>query len=433
VKQATHLETGEAYALKLVRKTTTPRVLLEHEVRVMSVAGAHRHIASLVDHFESEDAWGLVLKLAVGGEVFDRVCKQGPYTEHSAVVVVRQVAEALRHLHSRGIVHRDLKLENVLLSSREGHADVLLCDFGMARFIGLGAPPLNGRAGTLAYMAPEMLSSGSYGPQVDVWALGVITFILLAGCHPFNPTGTLDEASIELRIKSGQWDFSGECWDRISEEARELITKMLHPDPEQRLKISELLASPWFAGSQASEVCRYSEEQRKWRAAIRALALIGCATPSSSGGPPASEGLAGLDLPACALAELREAFDAYDSNGNGTIELEELLHFTSSLGVPRSAAEYAARRANRSDSGAISFQEFSRIVGPLYGHSQAALRSAFDLFDADGSGEIDKSELSRILVRFPTLNADLDAMFACADTDGDGRISFHEFVALFSE
>uniref|UniRef100_A0A7S4QZR4 Protein kinase domain-containing protein n=1 Tax=Alexandrium monilatum TaxID=311494 RepID=A0A7S4QZR4_9DINO len=252
VRLATRRETGEAFALKLVSKARTPQDLHQNEVQVLRAAGSHRHIAKLVDHFESERAWAVVLEFAAGGEVFEHICEQGAYSERTAATVVRQVAEALRHLHARGIVHRDLKPENLLLSSREGPANVLLCDFGLARFVGLGVDPPTCRAGTPGYMAPEVLTAGPVGPQVDVWSLGVIMFILLSGYHPFNPDGSLDEASVERKIVSGQWDFNSEIWGCVSNEARELIKQMLHPDPACRMKISKLLESPWVTGDQAA-------------------------------------------------------------------------------------------------------------------------------------------------------------------------------------
>ena len=119
VKLCTSLATGEKYALKLVDKAKTNAEMLGREVSLLRAAGIHRYIVSLVDSLETPKAWGLVLELVTGGEVFDRICDYGVYSERDAARVIRDAAEALQHLHQRGIVHRDLKPENLLLVTPE--------------------------------------------------------------------------------------------------------------------------------------------------------------------------------------------------------------------------------------------------------------------------------------------------------------------------
>ena len=142
VKLAKSYATGISYALKLVdkKKTADAGQDLEREVCVLKSAGQHRNLVSLVEEFDMPATKALVLELATGGELFDKLADEGSFSEHTAAELLRQVAEALQHLHQRGIVHNDLKPENLLLSCKGRKADLKLCDFGLARFIGLPPP-----------------------------------------------------------------------------------------------------------------------------------------------------------------------------------------------------------------------------------------------------------------------------------------------------
>ena len=182
--------TGAQYALKLVDKDHTSPAVMEKELKVLRTIGQHRHVVSMVEELETPGAWGILLDLVTGGEVFDRICEDGAFSEQDAAQLVRQVAEALQHVHGAGVCHRDLKPENLLLCSHKHDADVKVCDFGIADFYEAG---MEGKSGTVAYMAPEQLQDGKYGPEVDLWAVGVILYILLSGYHPFDPEGASPE------------------------------------------------------------------------------------------------------------------------------------------------------------------------------------------------------------------------------------------------
>lgn len=175
VKLATRRDTGDAYACKLVSKVQTDTSGLEHEVKVLKSIGLHKHICSLIDNFDaSSESWALVFELVTGGEVFDRICETGAYSEREAAEVVKQVGLALQHIHSKDIVHRDLKPENLLMLSQEKGSTIKLCDFGLAGIDHGHKRSISGRTGTLVYMAPEQLYGRKYGREVDMWALGVL-------------------------------------------------------------------------------------------------------------------------------------------------------------------------------------------------------------------------------------------------------------------
>jgi len=449
VRLATHVRTGEQLACKLVRKKGTCRKELEHEVAVLQAVGQHKHIVCLRDTFDTEDAWALVLELVSGGEVFDRVVETGHFSERDAAAIVRQVASALMHIHRRGIVHRDLKPENLLLVSGEHDADVKLCDFGLSVFTGEGAPPLRGVVGTIAYMSPEQLRGDEFGSEVDLWALGVILYLLLVGYHPFDPAGMADDLALSRAILAHKYDgCSSTEWASVSPEARAVVRLLLAPDPRERATVRQLLASPWVGADAASSSAAteplpvgerlrgFNEARKTWRTAIRAAALIGRA-------PSRGTARGAESLPHGALEELQAAFAAYDTDGSGTIEADELRTAMLSLGVGESAAAERTLQATGHRTGddlVISFDDFVAAVGPVYEHSRVALRRAFDIFDADRSGGIDKAELRSFLSKLRMLPADeaegeaaVEAMWAQADVNHDGSISFDEFSRLFHD
>ena len=205
VRLATRKSDGERLAIKLISSGTTSAAEAEHELKILSTLGMHRHIVSLVDHFTLSDSSAVVMELADGGEVFERICDKGAYSEADAANVIRQVALALAFMHSVGVVHRDLKPENLLLTRSE---DVKVADFGLAAFCGEGHTPLTQVCGTVVYMAPEQIAAGEggdpYGPEVDIFALGNILFCLLAAYGCFDPhCNRSDEAVMQKSKRHG--------------------------------------------------------------------------------------------------------------------------------------------------------------------------------------------------------------------------------------
>lgn len=383
-----------------------------------------------------------MLEIATGGEVFQRICEKGCYSERDAALVAKQVALALKHLHERGIAHRDLKPENLLLVSDAHDADVKLCDLGIA-----AAPcdKLDRRVGTPGYAAPEMLTATkkkTYDARCDLFALGVILFVLLGGYHPFDPVGDASDAILASRIKQGKWRFHDEAWARISPEAKEVVSKLLEVKPDDRGSVDDVLASPWVSGNASTapignnaKLRAFNQARRTWAAAIRAAALVGSA-PLAATHHATSNG----KLPAEAEAELREAFDGLDVEGNGTISFAELTEVMASLGHGDEAL-VVFKELHGSVGGVITFEEFCAAMGPVYASSTAALRRAFDIFDADGNGSIDRDEFSSMMHRLHLLPRDdeaaaskaLGAMFDMADVDHDGTVSFDEFCRMFHQ
>ncbi len=451
VRLATSKLTGEKFALKLVDKKFTKPAAMEQELSVLRAVGRHRHLVGLVEDFELPAEYGLVLELATGGEVFDRICERGTYSERDAAAVVRQVAGALAHVHAAQVVHRDIKPENLLHVDASDEAPVKVCDFGLSVFYGGRHPPPKGAAGTVAYMAPEMLSKRDYGPAVDLWAVGVVLYILLGGYHPFDPSGEADDRKMIQQIKACRWDFDDDDWTQVSAQAKAVITGLLAAKPEQRPTAAQLLAMPWVSdGTTASDASlgteklrSFNEARRTWRAAAAAAAMVARAAPGISpqaavADAPTGDAGAVLDgLNAETVEEMRVAFRAFDRDGSGEIDSQELALSMSRMGMSGADAQAAMRRVDANADGSISFAEFCQAMAPIYaqGSKSKALRRAFDFFDVDGSGYIDRKELASMLSKLglmPSSDVALEAIFRAADTNGDNQISFDEFISILS-
>ncbi|KAI1465705.1 calcium/calmodulin-dependent protein kinase 1 [Daldinia caldariorum] len=210
----------------------------------------HPHIVRFVDWFESRDKWYIVTELATGGELFDRICEQGKFTEKDASQTIRQVLDAVDYLHDRNVVHRDLKPENLLYLSKDPNSDLVLADFGIAKMLDTKDEVLTTMAGSFGYAAPEVMLKKGHGKPVDMWSLGVITYTLLCGYSPFrseNLQDLIDECS------NGKVVFHERYWRDVSDDAKDFIMHLLQPNPDKRWTSKQALRHPWLSGENASD------------------------------------------------------------------------------------------------------------------------------------------------------------------------------------
>jgi calcium-dependent protein kinase len=443
VNACTKKSDGSRYALKLAEKGHTDQDAAKHEIKLLTTVGIHKNVVSLVDHFETANAWAFVLELAEGGEVFDRICEKGAYSEADAANVIRQITLALAHLHAIGVCHRDLKPENLLLTATN---DIKVADFGLAALCGEGAPPMTQVCGTVVYMAPEMIANlhgkgprTPYTTAVDMFSLGGIVFTLLGAYVPFDPLCELGDDDVQQRILSNKWSFDDypDVWANVSDGAKALIRSLLEPDAATRVTAEALLHSnTWVSGETASDkplpgsnnaLAGFNNGRRVWRAAIAATQLF-VHNPLAV----TSAAQKATTLPEAAESELRTAFELYDLDGDGSITISELKQVFRSLGSSSAQADRMLEEADTSGDGTISFDEFKKLSLASYSSSGDALRKVFDYFDADGSGFIDRAELS-VMLRKLGFGWQGSGIFKAADTDGDGKVSFAEFCALCGE
>ncbi|KAM9314401.1 serine/threonine-protein kinase DCLK2 isoform 2-T2 [Pholidichthys leucotaenia] len=243
VKECVERSTGKEFALKIINKAkcSGKEHLIENEVAVLRKV-KHPNVIMLIEEVDTPSELYLVMELVKGGDLFDAITSLAKYTERDASVMVYNLAGALKYLHSLNIVHRDIKPENLLVVEYpDGTKSLKLGDFGLATVV---EGPLYTVCGTPTYVAPEIISESGYGLKVDIWAAGVITYILLCGFPPFRSENNRQEDLFE-QILRGQLDFPSPYWDNITDSAKELIGKMLQVNAEARYTAQDVLLHPW--------------------------------------------------------------------------------------------------------------------------------------------------------------------------------------------
>jgi len=244
---ATHKPTGSQHAVKVINKKDLGKDYeknLKMEVDILKKVN-HPNIIALKELFDTPDKLYLVMELVTGGELFDKIVEKGSYTESEASQLVRRIVSAVDYLHNMGIVHRDLKPENLLLKRPDNDLEVAIADFGLSKIVGQQMM-MQTACGTPSYVAPEVLNASGYGKEVDMWSIGVITYILLCGFPPFYGD-TVPE--IFEQIMEANFDYPEEYWGSITKEAKDFINKLLVVDAEKRLSATDALRHPWLASA----------------------------------------------------------------------------------------------------------------------------------------------------------------------------------------
>uniref|UniRef100_A0A8C6L1I1 calcium/calmodulin-dependent protein kinase n=1 Tax=Nothobranchius furzeri TaxID=105023 RepID=A0A8C6L1I1_NOTFU len=211
----------------------------------------------LHDSISEEAHHYLIFDLVTGGELFEDIVAREYYSEADASHCIQQILEAVLHCHQMGVVHRDLKPENLLLASKSKGAAVKLADFGLAIEVEGDQQAWFGFAGTPGYLSPEVLRKDPYGKAVDLWACGVILYILLVGYPPFWDE---DQHRLYQQIKAGAYDFPSPEWDTVTPEAKDLINKMLTINPAKRISATEALKHPWISHRSTVASCMHRQE-----------------------------------------------------------------------------------------------------------------------------------------------------------------------------
>lgn len=244
VRRCVKLATGQEYAAKIIntkKLSARDHQKLEREARICRLL-KHSNIVRLHDSISEEGFHYLLFDLVTGGELFEDIVAREYYSEADASHCIQQILEAVLHCHQMGVVHRDLKPENLLLASKCKNAAVKLADFGLAIEVQGEQQAWFGFAGTPGYLSPEVLRKEAYGKPVDIWACGVILYILLVGYPPFWDE---DQHKLYQQIKAGAYDFPSPEWDTVTPEAKNLINQMLTINPTKRITAQEALKHPW--------------------------------------------------------------------------------------------------------------------------------------------------------------------------------------------
>ncbi|KAM4694768.1 ribosomal protein S6 kinase alpha-2 [Discoglossus pictus] len=243
-KRCVHKATDIDFAVKIIDKSKRDP---SEEIEILLRYGQHPNIITLKDVYDDGKYVYLVMELMRGGELLDKILRQKCFSEREASSVLCVITKTVDYLHAQGVVHRDLKPSNILYMDESGnHETIRICDFGFAKQLRAENGLLMTPCYTANFVAPEVLKRQGYDTACDIWSLGILLYTMLAGFTPFANGPDDSPEEILARIGSGKYALSGGNWDLISDAAKDIVSKMLHVDPHQRMTATQVLHHPWI-------------------------------------------------------------------------------------------------------------------------------------------------------------------------------------------
>lgn len=360
----------EEVAVKLIPKRFTSSSTFAREmnallrIRHASDGAGHPNICGLREHFDGPRHYYLVLDLVSGGEMFDHLIKVGAYSEADAARLVREVASALDFLHGIGMVHGDLKPENLMLSTdRPADAVVRVVDFGCATVLdddGVNDDAAN-RPLTPAYCPPEAFHRAPPRPSADMWAMGIILYVMLTGLHPYDLTGTATDEEIAAKIQRGERPplRDSPITAHLSPSAVELVELLMEPDPEKRLTAHDMLRHPWVRGVSASKDVMAGSDKRLERARAFRTKLEADVFKDLV----AFDGRGKGDPSFVKTSLIERSFRKYDRQAKGFVTPKDLRRGLSlGLNADPHAPNNANTNNNDDEEAALSLSSFSNLL-----------------------------------------------------------------------
>lgn len=450
------------YALKKIKKTEVEPYKLQRlssEVEIYLTLD-HPNIARLRDVYETPSDVCLLVECCEGGEMYFRLQKRGVYNDTEAAEASRQMLRAIGYLHSRNVVHRDLKLENFLYEKNTDDSQVKLIDFGFARLWDPSSLMMSS-CGSIAYLSPDVLTGNGYTNKCDMWSVGVIMWMLLVGYPPFHG----DQKIMVSKIKVGKADWSHSArWRSVSRDAVDLVKKLMHKDPTKRLDAQQALRHPWLHTAAAGPA-------KLSRGSLRSLQSYAAGSKLRR----AVLQLLAQELTAEETNELRDTFLALDQDHDGTICLKDLKEAIRNADPQSPIRRRCFREADASPDNRPVFdwssaapptmsdpaspcaqlcRANSEAIGDLFAMLDAngddriyysdflagtmearttlrteAMRATFSRFDADGSGTISVDDFRQVLGdTFEGVN--IDRLVAEANPDHHGEITYSSFLSV---
>lgn len=423
----TYLCTERATGLQFACKCIPKRKLISseeiedvgREVEVMYHLSGHPNIVTLKGAYEDATNVYLVMELCEGGELFDRIIERGTYTEAEAARLTRTIVSVVEACHKSGVVHRDLKPENFLFKTKEDDSVLKAADFGSARFFEPG-DVFTDIVGSPYYVAPEVLDR-HYGPEADIWSAGVMLYILLSGAPPFWAETV--QGIFEKVMEGEPPTFTADPWPNISEVAKDLIRKMLDPNPEKRLKAHEVLYHPWIREDGVAPkkpIASLVQFRMKQFAAMNKLKKLAIRIIAET-------------LSEEEIANLKEIFTEMDSDNDGAISFEELKAGLLRVGTSLKDAELfdLMDAADVDHDGMIDCGEFLAATLSLnHIELEENLMAAFQYLDKSGSGYITTDELLAVCFEFHMEDVRLEDLLHDVSIGADGSIDYKMFVTM---
>jgi len=417
---------GTSYAVKCVaKKFVASGKKLQQEVNIM-LALDHPNIVKLYEIYEDHRFVYLILELCSGGELFDRVVKEGRLSEKLTALIMHQIFRATHYMHSTGVCHRDLKPENFLLQLDAPIEvnTVKVIDFGIAAFIKPDGD-FRTKTGTPFYVAPEVVASSwpRYGQECDLWSCGVIMYVLLCGRLPFK--GHNDVSTLQ-KVVQGKFSFPSDHFSNVSEAAKGVIKRLLVKDRMKRMTSEQALKNPWITNMAPS-----AQKAPLLASVTQNLQAFRCSTRLQK----AAFHVAAHHVNGSQLDKLKLLFTQLDEDSSGTLSREELTRGLQKTNIPAEQIPLILEGIDVDGSGEIDYTEF--LAAALERREfleESACWAAFKVFDRNGDGRITKKELAHVVNSYHVTDKwnreTLQELMREIDANEDGFINFEEFRSL---
>lgn len=416
---------GQDVAVKVIPKLKmTTAIAIEdarREVKMLRALTGHRNLVQFYDAYEDDNNVYIVMELCKGGELLDRILSRGgKYSEDDAKEVMVQILSVVSYCHLQGVVHRDLKPENFLFSSKDEHSPLKAIDFGLSDYV-KPDERLNDIVGSAYYVAPEVLHR-SYGPEADMWSIGVIAYILLCGSRPF---WARSESGIFRAVLKAEPSFDEAPWPSLSSDAVDFVKRLLNKDYRKRLTAAQALSHPWLANYHDVKIPLDMIIYKLVKAYI-------CSSPLRKA---ALGGLA-KTLTVPQLAYLREQFTLLGPNKSGYISLQNFKTAVTKYSTEAMKDSRVLDYANMMSTlqyRKLDFEEFCAAAISVYQLEgmeswEQHARNAYELFEKDGNRPIMIEELASELGLSPSVP--VHVVLQDWIRQSDGKLSFLGFVRL---